>query len=190
MRGKANHKCFSETSMKINFMPHCPSPFFLIIPHPKMVRLLERCSWKLAYVIWRRVKLSNWKGLYLFIASFALRYEVLFCSRMLWGGGSAMPSRHWISGRSSAKPRSKCESYPSFRFLSVTLHPDSMNRTLSSQGRGSITGHFLGPWICTMRYQLQSVSTMLQWLPGMAAILMPFNDDRIIHPAVLNKMIL
>lgn len=54
----------------------------------------------------------------------------------------------------------------------------------------SITGHFLGPWICTMRYLLQSVYIMLQCLPGMAAILTPFNVDHIIHRAEFNKMIL
>lgn len=54
----------------------------------------------------------------------------------------------------------------------------------------SITGHFLGPWICTMRYLLQSVCIMLQCLPGMAAILTPFNVDHIIHRAEFNKMIL
>lgn len=53
----------------------------------------------------------------------------------------------------------------------------------------SITGHFLSPWICTMKYLLQSVCIMLQCLPGMAAILTPFSVDHIIHRAELNKMI-
>lgn len=120
-----------------------------------------------------------------------LRGIVKYYSVVGRSGKSSVLSKPCISGRSSAKPGNKFESYPSFRFQwSVTLHPDSMNRTLSSQGRGSITGHFLGLWICTMRYQLQSASTMLQWLSGMAAILMPFNVDPITHPAELNKMIL
>lgn len=201
IQGKANHKYLSEISMQIHFMSPCPPffPSFISLTFPlssKIVCLLQGVSWEaflhhmnqhgiIRISIFLKVCLlgpkqpPNSDTPYLFMHSFAWHYELLLCSRALW-----------ISGRASAKPWNKFESYPSFRFRSVTLHPDSMNRTLSSQGRGSITGHFLGPWICTMRYPLQSASTMLQWLSRMTAILMPFNVDPITHPAELNKMIL